>query len=366
MACFCHPRGVTAGITCMTESSDHSMVHFKNWHELNKVKLLPVHHQGDQWAACQCPCCCLPMVGTTKHVLICFPFVTMCFSVFNFCLMILMCSISFVFTNSQTELCNCYHVAPLHLQQILAAQTSVIECRVCMANLARFQSLPTTRNPLWERPGRHRQGKHRPIIRTGKKKCLNCKPAVHTWLFATPAHKVQRSNLRYCSMPKKLGFPSWAEIYRNNASQTNQMPDACASEEFGNWCCDQISWTCDNIHQHWTNIETNIKTYKRNNIPTYQHSNIQTLKHWNIPNFGTSRAPEFIIRWSMYNSTIPFWWKLYLGWTTSICRCRLQCIAVQWLGAVCAWNNGHRCVFNSNNFSTTIWGQLPKQQIIFV
>jgi hypothetical protein len=60
-----------------------------------------------------------------------------------------MCSISFVFTNSQTELCNCYHVAPLHLQQILAAQTSV-ECRVCMANLARFQSLPTTQGVHFE------------------------------------------------------------------------------------------------------------------------------------------------------------------------------------------------------------------------
>ena len=279
MACFCHPRGVTAGITCMTESSDHSMVHFKNWHELNKLKLLPVHHQGDQWAACQCPCCCLPMVGTTKHVLICFPFVTMCFSVFNFCLM---CSISFVFTNSQTELCNCYHVATV-------APATNFGCPDLGHRMPCLHGKPSTfpvssnhtRSPLWERPGRHRQGKHRPIIRTGKKKCLNCKPAVNTWLFATPAHKVQRSNLRYCSMPKKLGFPSWAEIYRNNASQTNQMPDACASEEFGNRCCDEISWTCDNIHQHW-----NKHRNKHTNVITYQHTNIQTFKHWNIETFS--------------------------------------------------------------------------------
>ena len=167
MACFCHPRGVTAGITCMTESSDHSMVHFKNWHELNKLKLLPVHHQGDQWAACQCPCCCLPMVGTTKHVLICFPFVTMCFSVFNFCLM---CSISFVFTNSQTELCNCYHVATV-------APATNFGCPDLGHRMPCLHGKPSTfpvssnhtRSPLWERPGRHRQGKHRPIIRTGKK-----------------------------------------------------------------------------------------------------------------------------------------------------------------------------------------------------
>lgn len=122
-------------------------------------------------------------------------------------------------------------------------------------------------------------------------------------------------------------------------------------------------------HEHvtiYTNIETNLETYKRNNIPTYQHSNIQPLKHWNILNFGTSLAPECIIRWSMKNSTIPFWWKLYSERATSICKCRLKCIAVQWLGAVCAWNNGHRCVFNSNHFSRTIWGQLPKQQIVFV